>query len=86
MDIHHHDQDIHRLDIINILFYIYINRYMIDQLEVSRYGSSVTVLNAKDGFRIINTTENSLDVLNQFNRTYYYSCKSNNVTEMIDHT
>lgn len=47
--------------------------YMIDQLEVSKYGSSVTVLNAKDGFRIINTTENSLDVLNQFNRTYYYS-------------
>lgn len=47
--------------------------YMIDQLEVSRYGSSVTVLNAKDGFRIINTTENALDVLNQFNRTYYYT-------------
>uniref|UniRef100_A0A8D8RA19 N-acetylmuramoyl-L-alanine amidase n=1 Tax=Cacopsylla melanoneura TaxID=428564 RepID=A0A8D8RA19_9HEMI len=47
--------------------------YLIDQLEVSKYGSSVTLLNAKDGFRIINTTENSLDVLNQFNRTYYYS-------------
>lgn len=47
--------------------------YMIDQLEISKYGSSITVLNAKDGFRIINTTESSLDVLSQFNRTYYYS-------------
>ncbi|XP_039275813.1 uncharacterized protein LOC111043364 [Nilaparvata lugens] len=50
--------------------------YLVEQVDVSAYGSKITLVNGKDGSIMVNTTENIVDFYQNFNSSMYSMCYS----------
>ncbi|RZF45960.1 hypothetical protein LSTR_LSTR008337 [Laodelphax striatellus] len=50
--------------------------YLAEQVDVSAYGSKITLVNGKDGAVMVNTTENIADFYQNFNSSMYNMCYS----------
>ena len=50
--------------------------FLVDSIEVGKYGSSITLLNALDGSIIVNTTFSPADFYTEYNATRHASSKS----------
>jgi hypothetical protein len=56
-------------------FLSFIFRHLLNNLEVGRYGSTYTILNANDGQVIVNTTNQLSDMYNSWNQSMHSNRK-----------